>query len=165
MAMDDDEFRRALDEETESVVGIEAVDRRATFPLSHSLVEDCNPHQRVLALGDAARTLHPMAGQGVNLGLEDVRAMLAHLGEGDPGQAGAWRAFSAGRRRRSKMMIALQEALLAVYGARGPLAGLIRNAGVRLVDRSETIKAQLIREAMGMGALSAVGLDRSGPSS
>lgn len=161
MAWDDDAFCRALNDETETVAEVNAVGPRFTFPLTQGLTNYINPSQRLLVLGDAARTLHPMAGQGVNLGLEDVRALLDRLPDGDMGAKGAWQRFAADRRARSKLMLGLHSALLAAYGAKGPLVRAARNMGVRFLDRNEGIKAQLVREAMGIGALSTVGMARS----
>ena len=162
MASDDDAFCRALNDETEAVAEIHEVGPRSTFPLSQGLAADINPSQRLLMLGDAARTLHPMAGQGVNVGLEDVRAVLANLPDGDLAPPGAWRRFAADRRARSKLMLGLHSALLTAYGAKAPLVRAARNMGVRFLDGNAAIKAQLVREAMGVGALATVGFGRSG---
>ena len=162
MAWNDDAFCRVLNDETETAAEVSAVGPRFAFPLAQGLVADVNPSQRLLVLGDAARTLHPMAGQGVNLGLEDVRALLPRLPDGDLGAKAAWRRFAADRRTRSKLMLGLHSALLAAYGANGPLARAARNMGVRFLDRNAPIKAQLVREAMGVGALSTVGIARAG---
>lgn len=156
-SLDDEGFRHALGEETERIVGdFVAVDRRLSFPVRQALVEDFNPNPRILVIGDAARTLHPLAGQGVNVGLEDVRALVAGAEHSDLGAPGRWRAFSRQRRTRSKLMTASMRALLASYC--GPHAGnpwmrLARNAGVRFIDATPEVKAQLIREAMGLGPL------------
>ena len=156
-SLDDEGFRHALGEETERVVGdFVAVDRRLSFPVRQALVEDFNPNPRILVIGDAARTLHPLAGQGVNVGLEDVRALVAGADHSDLGAPGRWRGFSRQRRTRSKLMMASMRALLASYC--GPHAGnpwmrLARNAGVRFIDATPDIKAQLIREAMGLGPM------------
>ena len=156
-SLDDEGFRRALGEETEGILGdFVAVDRRLSFPVRQALVGDFNPKARTLVIGDAARTLHPLAGQGVNVGLEDVRALVAGADHSDLGAPGRWRSFSRQRRTRSKLMMASMRALLASYC--GPHAGnpwmrLARNAGVRFIDATPEVKAQLIREAMGLGPM------------
>ena len=156
-SLDDESFRRALGEETEGVLGdFVAVDRRLSFPARQALAADFNPNPRTLVIGDAARTLHPLAGQGVNVGLEDVRALVAHPTHADLGAPGRWRGFSRERRTRSKLMMASMRALLAAYC--GPHAGnpwmrLARNSGVRFIDAAPGVKAQLIREAMGIGPM------------
>ena len=159
LALDDAAFGAALGEETEHVLGrIEAVDRRHAFSAGQSLAVHLNPTPRILLAGDAARTIHPLAGQGVNVGLEDARAIAAVAakeGVGDLGRAGLWRDYARSRRRRSKMMMALMRALLAAYcgaGAQGPWRRLARNEALRRIDASKAAKAQLVREAMGLGA-------------
>ena len=155
--LDEEAFRRALGEETEGVLGdFVAVDRRLSFPVRQTLAADFNPNPRTLVIGDAARTLHPLAGQGVNAGLEDVRALVAGATHPDLGASGRWRGFSRERRTRSKLMMASMRALLAAYC--GPYSGnpwmrLARNAGVRFIDAAPGVKAQLIREAMGLGPM------------
>ena len=156
--LDDAAFVAALEEETEGVTGgFEAVDRRVSFPLRQTLAADLNPSPRTLIIGDAARTLHPLAGQGVNVGLEDVRALAARAATGgDLGATGRWRDFARARRVRSKAMIAAMRALLAAYcgpHAVNPWMRLARNATVRRIDASPSVKAQLVREAFGLGPL------------
>ena len=97
-----------------------------------------------------------LAGQGVNIGLEDARALAAAARGGDLGEAKRWRSYARARRQRSKMMLALMRSLLNAYcgaNAGGPWRRLLRNTGVRFIDSSAAIKAQLVREAMGLGPL------------
>jgi len=156
-SMGDEAFRTALCEETEGVLGdFLAVDRRLSFPVRQTLAADFNPNPRILVIGDAARTLHPLAGQGVNVGLEDVRALVAGATHSDLGARGRWRGFARERRTRSKLVMASMRALLEAYC--GPHAGnpwmrLARNVGVRFIDARLGIKAQLVREAMGLGPM------------
>ena len=98
-----------------------AVDQRLSFPVRQALAADFNPNPRTLVIGDAARTLHPLAGQGVNLGIEDVRALVGNATRADLGAPGRWRGFARERRTRSKLMMASKRALLAAYC--GPHAG------------------------------------------
>ncbi len=155
--LDDDAFRAALDTETESVLGgFVAVDRRIAFPVRQAWAAHINPEPRILVVGDAARTLHPLAGQGVNVGLEDVRDLLGAASGADLGAPGRWRDFARRRRTRSKLMIAAMRGLLTAYcgpHADRPWMRLARNAGVRFIDGSPAMKAQLVREAMGLGPL------------
>ena len=159
LALDDTAFCTALAEEIEHVLGqVEAVDRRHAFSARQTLAASLNPSPRLLLAGDAARTLHPLAGQGVNVGLEDVRAIAAVAAKesnDDLGRAGLWRDYARSRRRRSKMMMALMRGLLEAYcgaGAHGPWRRLARNEALRWIEASDAVKAQLVREAMGLGA-------------
>ena len=157
--LNDGQFIAALDKETENACGgIVAVDARLAFPLRQTLASDLNPMPRVILAGDAARTLHPLAGQGVNIGLEDVRAIAAEAGvrRDDLGAAERWRGYATQRRRRSKLMLALMRGLLSAYCgsfASNPWLRLARNSAVRCIDSSTAAKAQLLREAAGLGPL------------
>lgn len=163
-ALDDNAFREALEDASEGVGGgIEAVDERLAFPVCQAMAADLNPMPRVVLLGDAARTLHPLAGQGVNVGLEDVRAVVqvARSRPPDLGAPGTWQEYARRRRLRSKWMLALMRGLLLAYcGERAakPWLRLARNSAVRCIDASPAAKAQLIREAMGAGPLAGIAL-------
>lgn len=134
---------------------VEAVDRRLTFPLKQQLAATFNPQPRVLLLGDAARVIHPLAGLGANLGLEDVSAMLAELqrmgAAADPGSAGLWRAFDRRRQARSRLMLRIMAGLGQVYSRGDPLSQWVRNLGVRWLDAALPVKRQIMLEAMGLG--------------
>ena len=154
-ALDDAAFMAALQAASEGMLGrIEAVDRRFAFPLAQRLVRDCNPRPRLLLIGDAAHTVHPLAGQGVNLGIEEA-ARLVEVAEGvaDLGRANLWRGFARRRRARAEAMVALMTALRGAYGYGGPVGRWLRNVGIRGLDAAPGAKRWLIREAMGQGLL------------
>ena len=134
---------------------VEAVDQRFVFPLTQLLVENFNPHPRVLLIGDAARVLHPLAGLGANIGLEDVRDLLDDLAaigaHQDPGEAKLWRRFARQRRARSQIMLGLMTGFRRLYAAADPLSALLRNAGVGWLNEAAALKAQLMKEALGLG--------------
>ena len=155
-ALEDAQFTEALEAASEGSLGrVKSLDRRTLAPLAQRVLANCNPRPRLLVLVDAARTVHPLAGQGVNLGLEDVARVgeKASESEGDLGRAGLWRGFAARRRLRGEGMVALMTALSTAYGLRDPVARWARNVGVRWIDQAAAVKRQLILEAMGAGPL------------
>lgn len=133
-------------------------DRRMSFPLRQRLIDDFNPLPWVLVVGDAAHTVHPLAGQGVNLGLEDVRALASCLSRRPRrlDKSGLWRGFNAKRKFRASSMLKLMSFFSNVYATQSPYMRLLRNAGVRFVDQNHSLKQQLIREAMGIGPIANV---------
>ena len=156
LTLDGRAFAAALTHESESVLGeVAEVGERVGFPFGQSLVSDFNPMPRVLVIGDAARTVHPLAGQGVNLGLEDVQGIqqVARHIKGDMGEDNIWRRFAIRRRARSRMMLQLMDFFDRTYGASGPYGRWARNLGVRTVNKVPALKYQLMREAMGLGPL------------
>ena len=155
-AFDDAEFSDRVTESTEGCLGeVEEVDRRISFPLFHGVVEDMNPLSWVLIVGDAARTIHPLAGQGVNVGIEDVRG-IGEVLDSNPrrlDEEKLWRAFGAKRKVRSMMMLAVMRGFSEVWKANGPYFRFLRNLGVRTVANSNSVRHQLMREAMGIAPL------------
>jgi ubiquinone biosynthesis UbiH/UbiF/VisC/COQ6 family hydroxylase len=159
-ALTEADFCREITEASEAVLGqVTAADDRFCFPLVQHLAESFNPRQRVVLLGDAARVLHPLAGLGANAGFEDVRDFLDRLHalpvSGDPGTAGMWNRFARHRRARAALLLTLMSTLRRVYAEDDPYLQWLRNLGVNLTMRSGPIRQQVIREALGLGALAA----------
>jgi len=131
-----------------------AVDRRFSFPLTQQRVRNCAPHARILLVGDAMRVVHPLAGLGVNLGLEDVQRMLRiSKGPIDLGAPGLWRTYAWQRQMRSDLMIQVMGALHKIYTDTSPSMSLLRNAGVRSFNALDGLKRLVMREAMGLERL------------
>lgn len=133
------------------------VDRRLAFPLRQHVVDDFNPIDRVLLIGDAARVLHPLAGLGANVGFEDVRDLLAVVAElppgADLGSRGLWRAYARKRRTRARLMVGAMTGFKNLYAAGDPVRQWLRNSAIGWVNEARPIKRQLIREALGLGPL------------
>jgi 2-octaprenylphenol hydroxylase len=107
---------------------------------------------RVALVGDAGHVIHPLAGQGLNLGLQDARVLAEVLNEREPGRdAGDYRLLRRYERRRAEPIAAMDavvSGLFALYGAQSGLVGRLRNAGLNLTDRLPVLKNILIRQAM-----------------
>ncbi len=152
MALNDQTFCREIARALEHQLGaVTSVDKRFTFPLTQQRVTNCAPRPEVLLLGDAMRVIHPLAGQGVNLGLEDVAQMLkvarSHENLCDPR---AWQHFAHRRAARSEAMIRVMGGLHKLYTSTDPLLGLLRNTGARSFNALAVLKGVVMREAMGL---------------
>jgi ubiquinone biosynthesis UbiH/UbiF/VisC/COQ6 family hydroxylase len=107
---------------------------------------------RVALIGDAAHVIHPLAGQGANLGLQDARELAAVL-EGrepmrDPGDLRLLRRYERARALEVGAMDATVHGLYRLFGAPARSFAILRNAGLNLTDRMPVIKNLLIRQAM-----------------
>jgi ubiquinone biosynthesis UbiH/UbiF/VisC/COQ6 family hydroxylase len=107
---------------------------------------------RIALAGDAAHVIHPLAGQGLNLGLQDARALaetLARREPGrDPGEQGLLRRYARARAEPVLAMDGVVHGLFSLYHAPGPLLTRVRNAGLNLTDRLPVLKNVLMRRAM-----------------
>jgi 2-polyprenylphenol 6-hydroxylase len=108
---------------------------------------------RIALAGDAAHVIHPLAGQGANLGLQDARVLASVLRAREPGRdAGDLRLLRRYERARAEDILAMRttvHGLFRLFDARGPGMALLRNAGLNLANRLPVIKNVLMRQAMG----------------
>lgn len=154
-ALDDRAFMDALGVASDFRLGrITATTPRAAFALRLQLATNYQG-QRMVLLGDAAHAVHPLAGQGVNLGLRDVvelRATLlaARMAGRDIGAAHVLRRY-ARRRRSADTLDALSfDALARVYAWRVSPLVAARGAGVRLLDCLSPLKRRIAGHAAGI---------------
>ena len=107
---------------------------------------------RVALVGDAGHVVHPLAGQGLNLGLQDVRALARVLAGREPvrdaGELALLRRYERARAEPILAMASGIEGLYRLFGAEGAFAARLRNAGLNLVDRVPVLKNALARQAM-----------------
>ena len=107
---------------------------------------------RIALVGDAGHVVHPLAGQGLNLGLQDARVLAEILTAREPGRdPGDYRLLRRYERRRAEPILAMDaviSGLFALYGARNRGIGRLRNAGLNLTDRLPVLKNILMRQAM-----------------
>lgn len=151
MALDDEQFSEALGAAFDHHLGkVIAVSQRAAFPLVGRHANDY-VKPRLALIGDAAHTIHPLAGQGVNLGFMDVAELANVLGSSsrDPGSLALLRRYERARRGENGMMQKLMEGFQTAFiNDIKPLAGL-RGIGISLADQLLPMKALMMRYAMG----------------
>ena len=148
-------FAQQLDRASDLALGsTRLVSERTSFPLRR-LAAQRYVAQRVALVGDAAHVVHPLAGQGVNLGLMDAAALaqlvLAAAGEReDPGALSVLRAYERWRKSEVALMGTAIDAFdrLLAHGS-GPLARVAQR-GLSWVNRSQELRRFFIRRALGM---------------
>jgi 2-octaprenyl-3-methyl-6-methoxy-1,4-benzoquinol hydroxylase len=154
LALDDAAFGRELARAFDRRLGdVQARSPRAAFPLRRQLVRGYS-RGRVLVLGDAAHVVHPLAGQGVNLGLRDVAALRAMVA--DSRRNGAdWAAPSRierwARARKSENAVAAHafSGIDRLYRSTNPAAVLLRGPMLGLAGRLPPLRHALWRKAAG----------------
>jgi 2-octaprenyl-6-methoxyphenol hydroxylase len=126
--------------------------RRASYPLNLTRA-DATVALRTALIGNAAQALHPVAGQGFNLGLRDA-AMLAELiasGGEDPGAAALLAQFAAWRASDRSGVIRFTDGLIKLFGDTRAGVGVLRNFGLLLFDLMPPAKSALARVSAGFG--------------
>jgi len=108
---------------------------------------------RLALVGDAAHVVHPLAGQGANLGFQDARELAAVLAARepvrDPGDFRLLRRYERARAESVLAMGATVDGLFRLFGARNRALARLRNVGLSLTDRTPPLKNALMRQAMG----------------
>ena len=125
--------------------------RRASYPLKLSRAA-ATVGLRTVLVGNAAQGLHPIAGQGFNLGLRDA-ALLAEriVGAEDPGAPELLRGYSDSRAADRGGVVRFTDSLVKLFASRLPGASLVRNLGLVAFDLSPSAKRALARVSLGFG--------------
>jgi 2-octaprenyl-6-methoxyphenol hydroxylase len=134
------------------------VGRRASYELSLVRASHVTAPRAVL-VGNAAHGLHPIAGQGYNLGLRDVAALAEliadlsiHAGDqADVGSADLLRQYAAWRHRDQRNVVAFTDGLIRTFGLPLDTVGRARGLGLMLFDIAPGAKRALARHTMGLG--------------
>ncbi len=129
---------------------VRVVGRRWSYPLS--LLHAHRYHDtRLLLVGDAAHGMHPIAGQGLNVGFQDVGVLADMLqGAPDPGGAALLAAYQARRRPVVMRMLAATDALDRLFSNDNGAVRLARDLGLAAVHRMPPLKRFFMRQAMGI---------------
>ncbi|MFT5814748.1 MAG: 2-octaprenyl-3-methyl-6-methoxy-1,4-benzoquinol hydroxylase [Psychroserpens sp.] len=131
-----------------------SVINKAAFPLTRRHANQYHKG-RVLLIGDAAHTINPMAGQGVNLGFKDVKA-LQHVIAKAIGDGETWHdpqvlsRYQQKRRTDNLLMMTTMDALYLSFSHASPLVKLARNAGLMMVNKVPSLKNKALAYACGI---------------
>ena len=155
VTLPDDEFHAELERRFGLALGeIAAVGPRRAFPLGFAVARSFVA-ERIALVGDAAHVIHPIAGQGLNMGLKDVAALAetivdaARLGL-DPGSLAVLDRYQRWRSFDTMAMGATTDGLNRLFSNRSDMLRLMRDVGLGLVDRLPGLKHLFIREAAGL---------------
>lgn len=150
-----EEFQKALNIASDGRLGLcELQTSRQIYPLVARYARDFS-QSRVALIGDAAHTIHPLAGLGVNLGFSDVVCLAEqisfHWQRGDDiGERHHLRSFERSRKVEAIKLLAAMEGLKQLFSGNHPLKKVFRGVGLSLTNQSGLIKKILIKQAIGV---------------
>lgn len=153
MALGESDFQQALMDATAGAAGsLQLVSARSQWPLSLAYANAVHGPGWVL-VGDAAHVVHPLAGQGLNLGLADVAVLAEELAAREiwrsPGDPRIGERYARRRRMPVQTMAYLTDALWHLFAHPAPLARELRNRGLNLVNHVPPLKRLLTGRALG----------------
>ncbi|MEN8722948.1 MAG: FAD-dependent monooxygenase [Alphaproteobacteria bacterium] len=152
MALDEDRFTEELRKRFGDYLGTVApVGPRYSYPLRYQQALDfAGP--RAALIGDAAHVVHPLAGQGMNLGLKDAAALAEVIVDAsrlglDWGSTAVLGRYEKWRRADTLGMAVVTDGLNRLFSNDNPILRIVRDVGLALVDRLEPVKRRLMAEA------------------
>jgi len=155
LGLDDDDFCQAISKASEFCLGeVVSASRRFSFPLTQRHV---NQYVRpgVALVGDAAHTIHPLAGQGVNLGFMDAAALVEELNRGvrrglPVGDLSVLRRYERRRKGPNTLMIQSMRGFKELFAADSLSVRWARNMGLSMTDQVGPLKHHFMAHAMGL---------------
>lgn len=155
LVMSDEAFNKTLTSEFDARLGVcEVVGERAAFPLKMRYARDFIV-ERVALVGDAAHTIHPLAGQGVNLGLLDAASLAQEVltlwkqGQ-DIGSKRNLRGYERWRKAEAAKMIAAMQGFRDLFSGDHPAKKLVRGIGLSLAGQLPGAKDEIMKRALGL---------------
>ncbi len=163
LSMDDATFiyalQKAAGESTMSKLGaVTAISKRASFPLELTIAKSF-AQPRLALLGNAAHTIHPVAGQGMNLGFRDVQTLIEVFSRAkeqqggdavDPGQSILMQAYAEKRRADVMAVAGFTESMSHIFGSRVPGVKWLRGTGLEHLSSVPALSDLLLQQASGM---------------
>lgn len=155
LELDESHFCEALSEAFDHRLGrVLACGERVLFPLMRQSAESY-VKPRIALIGDAAHVIHPLAGQGVNLGLKDAseladRLLSARAAGRDIGALTVLRRYERARKGDNLLMMSVMDGFKHLFGSGIAPLRWARNTGLNLVDAAPLLKQQIMRAAMGL---------------
>jgi 2-octaprenyl-6-methoxyphenol hydroxylase len=156
LALGDRAFVHEVERRMDGLFGaVTPVAPRMSYPLNFHHAARVTDH-RLAVVGDAAHGIHPIAGQGLNLGLRDVGALVEVLAEGlrlglEPGDAQLLARYERWRSLDTFAVAAVTDGINRLFGVPGRLPSAIRRFGMGAVQRLPVLKRFFMDEARGIG--------------
>ncbi|OIQ24309.1 FAD-dependent 2-octaprenylphenol hydroxylase [uncultured Vibrio sp.] len=153
--MSDAEFNKSLTAEFDHRLGLcEVVGERSAFPLRMRYARDF-ALDRIALVGDAAHTIHPLAGQGVNLGLLDAASLAQEINQlwrqgEDIGSKRNLRSYERWRKAEAAKMIASMQGFKDLFEGGNPAKKLLRGIGMQLTGQIPGAKDEIMKRALGL---------------
>lgn len=154
LKLSDADFCEALADASEYQLGeFELLGGRGAFPLKLQFSSEyCQ--DRMVLIGDAIHTIHPLAGQGANLGLKDAVTLAdvvlkAHQARRDIASQQVLRRYERQRKGDNLLMMGMMDGFKRLFGADEMLVKLTRSSGMELINQSTLLKNQICKYAMG----------------
>ena len=155
LEVSDDALGGLLTDASDGVLGrLTVAGPKGAFPLAAQHADDY-VRQGIALIGDAAHAIHPLAGQGANLGLQDAAALAEVVVDAveqglHPGDRPVLRRYERARKGANLTMLHFMTGLNSLFATDSTLLGEIRLAGMRLFNRSGPVRERAVKVALGV---------------
>ena len=155
MALQDKDFCKELSRASEHCLGqVLKIEKRHLIPLRQSHATDY-VMPRLALIGDAAHSIHPLAGQGANLGFSDAQVLAEEIAKAfardlDLGDVSVLKPYQRRRKPENLATMAAMEGFKRLFGSQNSTLRLLRNYGLSAINGLGAIKNKLIKQAMGL---------------